>query len=71
MIIPLIFVLRRSLQENRSVLQRSIAPTPWEILQLSPKTGALLQLNAAGGDDHHNVFYFITVIYADLWQNRA
>lgn len=43
MIIPLIFVLRRSLQETEAFLQRKHRPDTREILQLSPKTGALLQ----------------------------
>lgn len=43
MIIPLIFVLRRSLQETEAFYNASIAPTPGKFLQLSPKTGALLQ----------------------------
>lgn len=43
MIIPLIFVLRRSLQETEAFLQRKHRPDTRKFLQLSPKTGALLQ----------------------------
>ncbi len=57
MIIPLIFVLRRSLQ-NRSVFTTQASPTR-EIFAAIAKTGALLQPER-WDDDHHSI-YFITV----------
>ncbi len=70
MIIPLIFVLRRSLQETEAFLQRKHRPDTGKFCNYRQKLAHYYSRNAAGGDDHHNVLFYHR-LYADLWQNRA
>ncbi|SUG20919.1 citrate-proton symporter [Salmonella enterica subsp. arizonae] len=71
MIIPLIFILRRSLQETEAFLQRKYRPDTREIFAtIAKKLAHHYGRNAAGGNDHHNALFYHR-LYADLWQNRA
>ncbi len=71
LIIPLIFVLRRSLQETEEFLQRKHRPDTKEILTTIVRNLAhYYRGDITGGDDHHHLLFYHR-LYADLRQSGA
>lgn len=65
MIIPLIFVLRRSLQETDAFYNVRTVPTPGKFLLPSSKLASHRCGYAAGGDDHNDVLLYYR-LHTDL-----
>lgn len=70
MIIPLIFVLRRSLQETDAFYNVRTVPTPGKFSPLSSKRRPDRCGYAAGSDDHHDVLLYYR-LHPNLRQGRT